>query len=92
MNLAVPVSIEAIGDGFLVPQSAVIWLQGKAWLYLRRDTDTFVRREIAADVPAPDSGYIVRGLPPDAKIVVRGAQMLLSEEFRAQVTAMGDQD
>ena len=28
---------------------------------------------------------MVPGLPPDAQIVVRGAQMLLSEEFRAQV-------
>jgi len=92
MNVAVPVPTEVIGDGFVVPQSAVIWLQGKAWVYLRRDTDTFARREIAADAPAPDGGYIVRGLPSDARIVVRGAQMLLSEEFRAQVTAMGDQD
>lgn len=92
MNVFVPVPTEAIGDGFVVSQSAVIWLQGKAWLYLRSGTDTFVRREIAADTSAPDGGYIVRGLPPEARIVVRGAQMLLSEEFRAQVSANGDQD
>jgi hypothetical protein len=92
MNVVVPVPTEAIEDGFVVPQSAVIWLEGKAWLYLRNGADTFVRREIAVDTPAPDGGYMVRGLPPDARIVVRGAQMLLSEEFRAQVTAPGDQD
>ncbi|MBO0756545.1 MAG: hypothetical protein J2P54_11830 [Bradyrhizobiaceae bacterium] len=92
MNVVVPMPTQAIEDGFVVPQSAVIWLQGKAWLYFRSGTDTFVRREIAADTPAPDGGYIVRGLPRDARIVVRGAQMLLSEEFRAQVTTLGDQD
>lgn len=92
MNVAVPMPKEAIEDGFVVPQSAVIWLEGKAWVYLGKGADTFVRREIAADTPAPDGGYIVRGLLSDARIVVRGAQMLLSEEFRAQVTAPGDQD
>jgi hypothetical protein len=85
LNLEVRLLTEAVERGVVVPESAVVWLQGQAWIYLRTDPDTFVRREIAPDRPGSDGGYIVTGLPLDAEIAVRGAQMLLSEEFRAQV-------
>jgi hypothetical protein len=85
MNLRVVLPVEAVERGVVVPESAVVWLQGQAWIYHRSDPNTFVRREIAPDRPGPHGGYIVTGLPPDADIAVRGAQMLLSEEFRSQV-------
>lgn len=68
----------------VVPEAAVVWLQGKAWIYLRSGPETFERREISPSRPAPDGGYAVTDVRPDAEVVVRGAQMLLSEEFRAQ--------
>jgi multidrug efflux pump subunit AcrA (membrane-fusion protein) len=74
-------------DGAMVPSSAVVWWQGRAWAYLRTAPDTFTRREIATDLPAPDGGYVLSGLPAGAALVVRGAQALLSEEFRAQIDA-----
>jgi hypothetical protein len=76
--------------GVVVPESAVVWLQGKAWVYLRTGPETFVRRQVTPDLPGPGGGYIVSGLAIDTQVAVRGAQMLLSEEFRAQVR--GDQD
>lgn len=76
--------------GLIVAESSVVWLHGKAWVYLRTGPETFVRREITPNHPGPDGGYIVSGLTADAQVAVRGAQMLLSEEFRAQVR--GDQD
>jgi hypothetical protein len=85
MNIEVLLTVQASGGGVVVPEAAVVWLQGKAWVYLRTDPKTFVRREIAPEHAGPDGGYVVTGLPPEAEIVVRGAQMLLSEEFRAQV-------
>jgi hypothetical protein len=85
MNLDVRLPAAAIEPGAVVPEAAVVWLQGKAWVYLRTDPTTFERRDIAPGHAGPDGGYIVAGLPPEAEIVVRGAQMLLSEEFRAQV-------
>ncbi len=85
INLEVRLPGEAIERGVMVPEAAVVWLQGKAWVYLRTDPTTFVRRDIAPDRAGPDGGYVAAGLPPEAEIVVRGAQMLLSEEFRAQV-------
>lgn len=85
MNLRVRLPAAPIAGGLAVPQSAVVWLQGKAWVYLRTGPRTFVRREILPDRPGPNGGYIVTGLPPGDEIVVQGAQMLLSEEFRSQV-------
>jgi hypothetical protein len=85
MNLGVSLPASPVAGGRLVPQSAVVWLQGKAWVYLRTGRSTFVRREISPDRAGPEGGYVVTGLPAGAKLVVQGAQMLLSEEFRSQV-------
>ncbi len=68
-----------------VPASAIVWLQGRAWAYFRTGPKIFVRREIATDLPAPDGGYFVKDVPDGTRVVSRGAQMLLSEEFRAQI-------
>jgi hypothetical protein len=72
-------------EGAAVPASAVVWWQGRAWAYRRTGQDTFVRVAIATDLPAPGGGYFAKDVPKDAEIVTRGAQLLLSEEFRAQI-------
>jgi hypothetical protein len=75
-------------DGIEIPGSAVVWWTGRAWVYLRTGADTFTRHEIPTDVPAPGGGFIVpvKSLPqPLPELVAQGAQMLLSEEFRAQI-------
>jgi len=70
-----------------VPAAAVVWWQGRAWVYVRTSPETFTRREIPTTRPAPDGGggYLVSNLPAAAQLVTRGAQALLSEEFRAQI-------
>jgi hypothetical protein len=52
---------------------------------------TFSRIQIAPELPAPGGGYIVKDLPADTEIVSAGAQLLLSEEFRAQIQVGEDQ-
>ncbi len=71
--------------GVTVPATAIVWWQDRAWVYRRTLRDAFTRAEIATELPAPGGGYIVKDLPPDTDIVTRGAQLLLSEEFRAQI-------
>lgn len=85
LNLDVSMAAKTARTGLVVPNSAVIWLDGQAWVYVRSDSKTFIRREISPDRAAADDGYIVTDLPRGAEVVVHGAQMLLSEEFRAQV-------
>jgi hypothetical protein len=72
-------------DGFTIPASAIVRWQDKAWVYRRIDPERFARTEIATDLSAPGGSYIVAGLPAGVEIVTRGAQLLLSEEFRAQI-------
>jgi hypothetical protein len=72
-------------DGITVPASAVVWWQDKGWVYRRIDRERFARSDITTDLPAPGGGYVVAGLPGPVEIVTRGAQLLLSEEFRAQI-------
>jgi len=85
LNLEVSLAAKSAEGGWVVPNSAVVWLEGQAWIYIRTDPKTFIRRQIAPNRPAENDGYIVTGLPAGAEVAVHGAQMLLSEEFRAQV-------
>jgi hypothetical protein len=92
LNVVASLPEAPAAPGVIVPAAAVVWLQGKAWLYVRTGTDTFVRRPIEPDHPGPDGSYVVTSLPAGTRAVVVGAQMLLSEEFRAQLGRGGDQD
>jgi len=72
-------------EGVAVPASAVVWWQGRAWIYRRTGTETFTRVAITTDLPAPGGGYVANDVAKDTEIVTHGAQLLLSEEFRAQI-------
>jgi len=78
-------------DGVAVPVSAIVWWQDQAWVYRRTGSETFTRAQIPTTLPAPDGGYIVKDLPKDTQLVTSGAQLLLSEEFRAQIQVGVDQ-
>jgi len=60
MNLIAFLPIGQPTAGVLVPDSAIVWLQDRAWVYLRTGSDTFTRREIATTFPAPAGGYITQ--------------------------------
>ena len=72
-------------QGVIVRAAAVVWWQGKAWIYVQKDTERFARREISTDTPVEDGWFVVNGLLPDDRIVTTGAQLLLSEELRSQI-------
>lgn len=78
-------------EGVAVPAPAIVWWQGRAWVYRRTGEETFTRVAIATDLPAPGGGYIANDVAKDAEIVTHGAQLLLSEEFRAQIQVDEDQ-
>jgi hypothetical protein len=72
-------------DGVRVPASAIVWWQDRAWVYRHASPDTFTREEIATELAAEGGAFIVKNIPPGTEIVTNGAQLLLSEEFRAQI-------
>ncbi len=86
MNLNVLVPVGELLRGAVVPQSAVVWWQGKAWAYEASSATTFTRREVPTSNPVP-AGYFVpsSAFTSQMKFVIAGAQALLSEEFRTQI-------
>ena len=78
--------------GAAVPPEAVVSWQGRSWIYRRTGPLTFERILISTDIPAPSGGYLVQNIPASAQVVVRGAQLLLSEEMRSQTQAPGEKD
>jgi hypothetical protein len=76
--------------GAYVPNAAVVQWEGLAWAYRAHGADRFERVRVMTDHPAP-GGWVVSGpLAAGDSVVVRGAEELLSEEFRARVT-VGDE-
>jgi hypothetical protein len=90
MNLLVSLPSGLPGDGVAIPPSAIVWWQDRAWIYRQSGTDLFVRTEVPTILPTPNGGYVVKDLPKGTTIVTQGAQLLLSEEFRAQIRVEGD--
>jgi hypothetical protein len=90
MNVLAYLATGGGADGVAIPAEALVWWQDRPWVYRRTEPETFVRTGIAIDQPTPGGGYIDRNLGKEAEIVTRGAQLLLSEEFRAQIQVGGD--
>ena len=72
------------GQGFLIPQAAIVRMGGRAWAYVQIAEEKFERRPVSLDQPAGDGYAVTTGYIAGDRIVVVGAQSLLSEEFKSQ--------
>jgi hypothetical protein len=70
--------------GVLIPADAIVWFGGLPWAYVQSAPDRFQRRVVDPRFPQDGDFFVTEGLKPGDRVVVRGAQLLLSEEFRAQ--------
>ena len=76
-------------NGVVIPSNAVVWYAGKAWAYFKTGQDKgqdkqlvqFIRKPISTDTEV-DEGWFNQGIAEDSEVVVSGAQLLLSEEFK----------
>lgn len=86
-------------NGVVIPSNAVVWYASKPWAYFKTNKDQFVRKPINADTEI-DAGWFnpvlavngldanglgADGIDANAEVVVSGAQLLLSEEFKSQI-------
>ena len=72
------------------PKSALIWYMNQAFIYQKTSAETFVRRPLLNYSLLPNGSYHSQNLKADDEIVIEGAQMLLSEEFKGQIPKEGD--
>ena len=70
--------------GLVPPGSALLRAEGRVWAYVERPDGRFERRALRLLNPVGGS-YAVEGLVSGEKVVVRGGQALLAEEYRPQI-------
>jgi hypothetical protein len=68
-------------EGVIIPSDAVIWYAGKSWAYFKSGKTEFIRQPILAEIEV-DAGWFNQGIDANSEVVVSGAQLLLSEEFK----------
>ena len=92
LNLVARFPVGGSLQGVLLPTSAVLWSEGKAWVYTQVAPRRFTRVPAPADLPA-EGGYLARhGFASGDKVVSMGAQELLSEEILLHSQGGGDED
>lgn len=85
----VPTQASSSLKGVIVPNQAIAWHGGMAWIYVKTKPDTFLRKPVASDIEL-DNGWFDNSLTPGTEVVIRGAQLLLSEEFKFQIKNEND--
>ena len=76
--------------GVIIPKSALIWYMDQAFIFLKTTDENFSRLNITNSTAANDGYFIQDAIKPDDQIVVKGAQMLLSEELKGQIPKGND--
>ena len=91
INLSVFVPSGPFKRGLVIPGNATVWWQGKAWAYVQTAPERFARREVSTDTPVADGWFVESGFAAGEKVVLRGGQQLLSEEFRSQIQSLTEE-
>lgn len=73
-------------SGVILPSRAVVRAAGLAWAYVQTAQNEFTRREVSTGAPMPDGWFVPQNFKPGESVVVTGAQTLLSEEFKSQIS------
>jgi hypothetical protein len=92
MTLVALLPTGPLARGGVVPAHAVVWWQGKAWAYVQIAPERFARREVSTDTPVSNGWFVSSRFSPGEKVVIQGAQQLLSEEFRSQIQVLSDSE
>jgi len=79
-------------SGVLIPQDAVVWFGAIPWAYVQTEAGHFLRRPLSDPRPVSDGYFVGSGFKAGEQVVVRGAQLLLSEEQRPQIAASACKD
>jgi hypothetical protein len=85
VNVVTEASASSDKSGVVIPSNAVVWYAGKAWAYFKqgqnKQTVQFIRKPISTDTEV-NEGWFNQGINENSEVVISGAQLLLSEEFK----------
>lgn len=74
---------QAPENGVVVPREAIVRSNGAAWIYLQTGAEEFQRVRVTLDRALPDGWFVHGGVTPNDKVVIVGAQLILSTEMNA---------
>jgi len=72
-------------NGVFIPDNAMVWNDGQAWAYVKLEDNLYQRRSLLAGMAAEGGVFMMDTIGVGETLVMRGAQMLLSEEFKWQI-------
>jgi hypothetical protein len=84
VNVEIDPNAGDTANGIIIPSNAVVWYAGKPWAYFKQGKDQFVRKPISAATEVA-AGWFNQGIEANSEVVVSGAQLLLSEEFKYMI-------
>jgi hypothetical protein len=73
--------------GVIVPRSAVIRHEGEAFVYVQISDVLFERKEIELERPTSKGWFVEQSLKAGQRVVIVGAQQLLSEELQGEMSS-----
>lgn len=73
--------------GVIIPKPSVLRTQAKTWVEVQDAQGQFTRREVVLENPIDGGWFSTTAFAPEEKVVVEGAQILLSEEQKSQLSA-----
>jgi hypothetical protein len=84
-------SSDAPVKGVMIPASAILRHDGKGWVFVQTGENNFSRREVPLD-RAVEGGFFSAELSATSRVVVTGAQTLLSAELSGGGFNSGERD
>ncbi|OQW75530.1 MAG: hypothetical protein BVN35_07665 [Proteobacteria bacterium ST_bin11] len=75
-----------LGDsGVTIPQSAVVWHLGQAFVFIQTDAAHFSRRALNQHSNTSQGYFVASGIEPGEDVVITGAQTLLSQQLKGLI-------
>lgn len=71
---------------FEVSDTSVVWSNGTPWVYIEQEPHLFIKKPVVLENEI-NRGWLISAelLSPNDSVVIKGAQLLLSEEFKYQI-------
>ncbi len=85
---AVSAQLESPGSatlGVVIPEAAIVRTENRAWAYVQIAPTRFERRQLVLTSPAARGWFVTASFASGDRVVVTGAQAILSEELRSQI-------
>ena len=77
-------------EGVVIPRAAIVYIAGAAWAYVQESAEKFERRKVSLERPVGAGIFMDEDFKADEKIVIAGAQTLLSQEQKSAGGGAGD--